>query len=124
MTTFLDGPAKGKTMMLRRAVMLLRVTRRRFALDAEATHQKDDVFDALDAPEDQPAAEEELFCYKNTGKRGGSMHVRYGGNKRHLSGFYVAAEYALYEIQPPDEVMRDTDKWRAWCETQRPALGL
>jgi hypothetical protein len=76
------------------------------------------VYDALDQPEDTPTAEEELFAYKNTGKRDGTCHMRFGGNQKHRSGFYAMGEYALYQPQPSDEVMRDTDKWRAWCHSQ------
>ncbi len=110
MTTFIDGPAMGKTLMLRRAVMLLRVT----------VNEAGEI-DALDQPQDTPKPEEEwIYTYVNTGKRTGNVHVRYGGNKKHLSGFYVMAEYRLYEQQPPDDVMRDNTQWRAWCQSQCP----
>lgn len=116
MTTFVDGPAKGKTMNLRRAVVFLRVTRKRFALEMQPEpHTKADQFDALDQPEDTPADGEELFCYLNTGKRNGACHMRFGGKDKHRSGFYVMAEYALYPDQPPDAIMRDNARWREWC---------
>lgn len=125
MTHFLDGPAKGQALMLRRAVMLLRVTRKRFALETHPEpHQKADQFDALDAPEDTPTQSEEVFVYVNTGASNGTCHMRFGGNQKHRSGFYAMAEYRLYDVQPDDEIMRDNDKWRAWCQTQRERVGL
>lgn len=114
MTHFIDGPAMAKTLMLRRAVTLLRVT----------VNEHGEI-DALDGPEDTAKPEEEwIYAYVNTGKREGSMHIRYGGKQKHLSGFYPMAEYRLYDVQPPDEIMRDNNKWRAWCQTQRERVGL
>ncbi len=111
MTTFVDGPAKGKTLMLRRAVVFLRVT----------VNEAGEI-DALDQPEDTPKPSEEwIYAYINTGEREGNVHIRYGGNKKHLSGFYPMAEYRLYSFQPPDEIMRDNAKWREWCESKRTA---
>lgn len=122
MTRFLDGPATGQTMMLRRAVIFLRVTRKKFALAENVS--RTEKFDALDAPDDTPAADEELFCYKNTGKEGGNVHIRFGGNQKRRSGFYAIAEYALYPDQPPDEVMRDNTRWREWCKQQALAHNI
>jgi hypothetical protein len=114
MTKLIDGPGAGKALMLRRVVTLLRVT----------VNEAGEI-DALDQPEDAPKPEEEwIYVYVNTGQNGGTCHVRYGGNKRHLSGFYAVAEYRLYDLQPPDVTMRDNAKWRAWCETQRERVGL
>lgn len=123
MTKFVDGPAAGQSLMLRRAAMLLRVTRKRFALEAHPQpHQKSPQFDALDQPDDTPNPDEEIFVYVNTHTRSGTCHMRFGGNQKNRSGFYAMAEYRLYEVQPADEIMRDNTKWRAWCEEQRPRL--
>lgn len=122
MTSFIDGPAAGQSLMLRRAAVLLRVTRKRFALSSDPEQQKAPVFDALDAPEDTPNADEEIFVYVNTHQRSGNCHVRFGGKQRSASGFYSIADYRLYDVQPADEIMRDNTKWSAWCEEQRPRL--
>ena len=118
MTKLIDGPAAGQSLMLRRATVLLRVTQKRL----ECGIGDPGGFDALDQPEDTPHPDELIFVYVNTHQRSGNCHLRYGGNKKHLSGFYAMAEYKLYEVQPADEIMRDNEKWRAWCEEQRPRL--
>lgn len=123
MTKLIDGPAKGQSLMLRRAAVLLRVTRKRFALESNPQRgEKAPVIDALDQPEDTPNPDEEIFVYVNTHKRSGNCHMRFGGNQKNRSGFYAMAEYRLYDVQPSDEIMRDNQKWRAWCEEQRPRL--
>lgn len=104
--------------MLRRAVMLLRVT-----MDDSKKHCEP-TFDGLDQPEDSPKPTEKIFVYVNTGKNNGTAHIRFGGKSRRASGFYQRAEYRLYDVQPPDDILRDNAKWRAWCETQRERLGL
>lgn len=115
MTRFKDGPAAGKNMMLRRAVVFLRVTR----LPADPQNRRSaDKWDALDQPDDTPEPDEELFAYKHTGQNAGMCHVRMSGKAKGGSGFYAIAEYALCDPQPSDEEMRDVFKWRAWCERQ------
>ncbi len=125
MTSFTDGPAAGQTLMIKRAPIFLRVTRKRFALETHPQpHQQADQFDALDQPEDKPADDEELFCYRNTEKKGGGAFIDYGGNKKHMSGFYPMSEYALYPDQPPDAVMRNNARWRLWCGEQALAHNI
>ena len=106
MTKFKDGPAKGQTLMLRRAVVYLRVT------------LKNGKFDALDQPEDTPEPGEHLFAYRNTGTRNGTCHMRFSGSSRKASGFYAMAEYEICPEQPSQAQMRDTQQWRAWCQAQ------
>ena len=63
MTTFQDGPAKGKILMLKRAARFLRVV-----VDGSGT------VDALDQLDDQPGADEKIYAYEITA-RPGMMHI-------------------------------------------------
>lgn len=107
MTKFLDGPAAGKTLMLKCAPMLLRVT--------EAGGN----FDALDRHTDEPRFDEVLTLYRLKEQQG-SCHVRYGGNKKHISGFYPMATYELHPEQPADAIMRDPKLWAEWHDQHMP----
>lgn len=112
MTRFLDGPAIGKTLMLKRAPFFLRVT------VSESREKK--TFDALDQLEDQPRPNEDLFVYEMVGKPG-SCHVRCGNGG---SGFYMVADYKMVEVQPEDIILRDTAKWAEWVDQEAKRRGL
>jgi len=102
-TRFLNGPLGGGALMLRRAPLFLRVTR-----DAKGK------FDALDQLTDTPDPAEAIFVYRRKGKAG-SLHIDY---TRRRSAWFAIAEYELLPEQPVEEVMRSTEKWRAWCVEQ------
>lgn len=102
MTTFADGPAKGQVLQLTRAPFFLRVTR-----DSETLE-----FDALDQLHDTPRPRENLMVYERKAPPT-AVHINRGKNG---SGWYAAAEYQLFPVQPTDVEMRDVVKWRAWCE--------
>lgn len=122
MTRFLDGPAAGQTLMIKRSPIFLRVTRRKAPLRGDGFSI---VFDALDAPDDTPAPDEELLCYRATSdKPSGNVHLRLSGKAKQASGFYPIGEYALYPEQPADEVMRDNARWREWCKQQALAHNI
>lgn len=104
MTTFQDGPAKGQTLMLKRAAMFLRVVQ-----NAEGK------WDALDQPEDTPAMDEKLFAYEITGKPY-MVHLNCGRGKG--SGFYPGPSYRFVTNQPTDSQMRQASEWDAWCKRQ------
>lgn len=104
MTTFLDGPAEGMALMLRRAPRYLRVTATRHADHLE--------WDALDQLEDQPRPGETLYAYEIEGEAGVCHIYRRGGG----SGWYAHAQYRwLADEQPDDATMRDSIAWRQWC---------
>lgn len=109
MTTFLDGPAKGQTLMLDRAPVFLRVVR-------DDKHSLSPKWDALNHPEDRASPGETPFAYFLPGKPG-SMHLNMG---RKGGGWYKVAEYKLCDPQPPDETMRVQSYWVAWCLKQTP----
>lgn len=103
MTTFVDGPAKGQTLMLKRAPLLLRVT------------QEGDKWDALDQLEDQPRSTETLHAYE-LACRPGSCFV--DGSKIH--GRFTVAHYKLVIPQPAETVMRSNAAWAEWANTVGP----
>lgn len=102
MTRFEDGPAHGKTLMLKRAPQLLRVV-----------VNNDGEIDALDQLDDTPGADETLFVYQlKPGTEPGFCHILIRDRKG--SGFYTSAEY-IFHSQPSDADIRETDNWRTWC---------
>lgn len=105
MTTFEDGPAKDKHLMLHRCARFLRVV--------ECAGK----FDALDQPEDTPAANETLYAYETEGPTG-HAHVNMG---RGRGGFYPIVSYRFVKDQPSDAEMRTNGAWRAWCERRAKA---
>lgn len=102
MTTFVDGPARGQKLSLRRAPIFLRVVEYRMA------------FDALDQLEDEPKPEESIHLYRIKGKPGGMFVTKRGGG----GGYYPIAEYAVVPNPPSDEVLRDKQKWHDWVMKQ------
>lgn len=105
MTKFLDGPAKGQVLMLKRAPMFLRVTR------------AGDKWDALDLLGESPQPEETLFAYELAVSRG-VAHINMGGCG---SGYYTMADYRQVLPQPDQLVMRNLPAWEDWC---RYAAGI
>jgi len=102
MTTFIDGPAAGQPLMLRRAARFIRVV------------ESDGKWDALDQPEDTPKPDEKIYAYEVRGEVG-SCHIQMRGKYKGGGGFYPIASYGFVEKQPDDATMRDTAKWRQWC---------
>jgi hypothetical protein len=108
MTTFQDGPAKGKTLMLKRTPIFLRVV-----IDGMKV-------DALDQLEDTPLPREKLVAYV-AARDLGAIHLNAKGGR---GGFYRRAEYKLVPIQPTDGEMRDPESWSRWCHAQpAPIVG-
>lgn len=105
MIKFLDGPAADEVLFLRRAPVLLRVTR-----------SPTGKWDALDQLDDEPRPREKIFVYRRV-----SEPTRYHMKMcpRSGSGFYMNAEYKLFAEQPADEIMRETVAWRKWCEEKK-----
>lgn len=104
MIRFVDGPAANVVLMLKRAPLFLRVVR---AIGGE--------WDALDQLEDGPKPDEAITAYKRRGPAG-ECHIR--AAKRAASGWYAMGEYAVIDLQPADDILRDTAKWRGWCYEQ------
>ncbi|MEM1083255.1 MAG: hypothetical protein AAGI48_03970 [Verrucomicrobiota bacterium] len=104
MTRFIDGPAKGKTLMLRRAPLLLRVV-----IDRDSK-----VVDALDQLDDEPRLTEEIHVYRVKGTVGSCF---ISTRPRRAGGVYAIAEYEYYRDQPGESV-RSRVAWRTWCRRQ------
>lgn len=98
MTTFIDGPAKGQTLQLRRAPIFLRVV-----WDGSK-------WDALDQLDDKMLAHEKGYAYQLS-ERPGAMHINYGGKRRNESGFYPMSKYKLCPRQPLQSIMRVNTTW-------------
>ncbi len=102
MTTFIDGPAKGKYLSLKVARTYLRVT------------ESKGVWDALDLPTDEPRPDEKLYLYR-LHENLGMCRINRGGGR---GGFYPIASYRFVEPQPDDATMRSTIRWQTWLEMQ------
>lgn len=112
MIRFLDGPAEGAVLELRRAPVFLRVV----------IDRKTGETDALDQLDDQPRPTEAIRVYRRQGEPQG-MFVRYSGRRDGCrSAYLISATYAVFAWQPADEVARDNQRWRKWAETAAKAL--
>ena len=101
-TTFIDGPAKGQALTLRRAPIMLRVV------------CKGGVWDALDQLEDKVRPGEEVHVYRLTGPANW-MHMRCA--KPSQGGMFFYGGYALSPFAPAEEVLRDNKLWSEWCNS-------
>lgn len=104
MTRFIDGPAKGTTLFLRRAPHYLRVVQGPDGPTAPGT------IDALDQLDDTPRASETVTAYEMVGGPS-HMHVNRG---RLGCAWYRGGEYRMVAEQPDDATLRDAARWRAW----------
>jgi hypothetical protein len=104
---FLNGPAVGVFLQLRRAPLYLRVTMNR-----------DRKWDALDQPDDMPGGDEVVIAHRRVSEVG-TCHVDYTDKQgRRRGAWYVSADYVLCETQPLDEVLRDKDRWAEWATAE------
>ena len=103
MSTFVDGPAAGRTLALQRAPIYLRLV---YGLDGK--------WDALDQVDDQPDPGETVHVYRRT-KYTGKALVRLGGRLgcvwMHLADYRWMAEI-------DGETLRDNPTWQAWTRAQ------
>lgn len=102
MTRFIDGPAAGQTLCLRRAPRYIRAVRSRSG-----------EWDALDQPGDEPKPAEAVCAYELAGE---PTRVHIKAQKRGASGWFAVASYIYADGQPDDATMRDRAKWEAWCK--------
>lgn len=71
--------------------------------------------DALDQLDDEPKAVERVIAAKMDGKPG-TLHLdRWQKGRGRVGEWYRTADYWPVAEQPPDDVLRDREKWRAWC---------
>lgn len=102
MTTFHQGPADGKILVLSRAPKFLRVV-----------VDKGGKIDALDQLDDQPKITESIHVYQLEGEVG-RCHILTRGKGGHGSGWRVIAKYRFFPDQPADSEIRKTAAWRDW----------
>lgn len=114
MITFHDGPAHGIALCLKRAPFMLRVTFKY----ASGSGEKE-VWDALDQLTDQAAADEQLFLYIADPKAVGMAFYDGTRNGRRHGWSSLVTSYGYAEVQPPDAIMRDNERWVKWCNQQR-----
>ncbi len=105
MTTFVDGPARGQTLMLRRGVIFLRVV-----YDTQTK-----LWDALNEPDDKATATEIVYAYVLRGESI-MVHVNIAGNK---GGMFQMAEYKFIEPQPKDSQIRVNKCWEIWVDSNK-----
>lgn len=103
MTAFVDGPAAGEILMLRRAPVMLRVVRSKLGK-----------WDALDQPDDAAKAGEQIFVYR-LAEKPSRYHLCIRGKGKKEGGFYWSGKYELLPENVADEVLRDTAAWARWC---------
>ncbi len=108
MIRFLDGPAEGVTLRLRRAPLVLRAVR-----------SPAGEWDALDQLGDRPRPSETIVVYVRASAVT-QYHLLVRGKNRQAGGWYLDAKYRLLGEQPSDAEARDVALWRAWC-TERSA---
>lgn len=108
MISFKGGPAERKTLMLKRAPLLLRVVNDTIL----------GTWDACDQLADHVLAGEVPYAYRRVGDAG-VVHINAGRRKGNATGFWPMAEYSYCDPQPPEEVMRDNDTWKRWCLENR-----
>lgn len=102
MSHFIDGPAKGVSLQVRRAPIVLRVTQ-----------SSDGVWDALDQPDDEPRTDEAVYVYLLVSGIS-RCHIR--ATSKRASGFFESGHYRLLDPQPNDSEIRKTSDWKLWCE--------
>lgn len=102
MTRFVDGPAFGVGLAIKRAPTYLRVG------------FQNGEWDALDQLDDEPKPGETFYCYRVI-KVQGILHINYGRGRGSCTPL---AFYHYYEEQPGQEIMADNRAWRAWAYEQ------
>lgn len=102
MTTFINGPAVGVSLLLQRAPLYLRVVQ-----------GPDGTWDALDQLGDTPKSDETIVVYEMVGEPS-RMHVQRREGGRRVCGWYEGGSYRLIVPQPDDTAVRATSAWRAW----------
>ncbi len=82
-------------------------------------------WDACDQLDDAPNRGETIHVYRLV-HVGGTMHVTraHPRSGRRLCEWITPARYRLHEVQPPDDVLRDTARWREWCIEEGTRLGF
>lgn len=116
MSRFIDGPAGGVELSLRRAPIMLRVVH---------MAPRSAPWDALDQPGDSPAQGELVYVYRMLPADRSSVmryHLSCRGKGKSASGWYESASYEFLPDQPGDQHTRDNKAWAAWCDANKDHL--
>lgn len=108
MSHFLDGPAVGTVLSLRRSPLFLRVVRDTASGD----------FDALDQLDDSVRDNEVVFAYRLVKHTGSAFICSRGRGCQQMQ----ISSYCLCEEQPLPAVLRDNAAWREWATNQAEAM--
>lgn len=111
MIRFLDGPAGGVLLTLRRAPQYLRVVR-----DAQGQ------WDALDQLDDQPAVGETIFAYRMASFDGSAHYCGRDAKGKRFGRTEAHAAYRYIDPQPEPLWLCNNTHWQAWAIAQGPAL--
>lgn len=100
---FTNGPAGTTILQLRRYPVMLRVVCGPAGIDA------------LDQLDDQAEPDERIYVYRLM-ERPASCHIDGVRNGRRFGEWTKIARYeVLPDGAPDDAVLRDNEKWMAWC---------
>ncbi len=103
MTSFEDGPAKGKALGLRRTPVFLRVVQNRKG-----------EWDALDQLGDSASAGETAYVYELASFDGSVIICARGKG----GGRFGLARYRMYAVQPPQETLLSNTEWAEWARAE------
>jgi len=102
---FVDGPAQGRTLLLARAPLMLRVV--------QAACGR---LNALDKLDDKPQDDELVYLYIMVGPVGDWVFVSFAGrNGQRRGGRFQSATYRLLPEQPEPRHLRQREPWNDWC---------
>jgi hypothetical protein len=118
MMKFIDGPAGGQVLQLRRAPLLLRVVE-----EPAFEEGKPSKWDALDQLSDSPRMTERVHVYRLNGEAQ-SVHLCIRGKNRRAGGWYQIGEYVYHDRQPDRDTGRQMVKWRAWAVEEQRRLRM
>ncbi len=117
MTKFLDGPAAGVVLQLRRSPRFLRVVHDA-GYSAAVCKKGRQEWDALDQLSDVPVLREQIFVYVLVVREGGMCLDWTDKQGRRRGSMFQIATYRHLAEQPDETITRDTSAWQNWCENR------
>lgn len=106
----LDHPLFGGPLELERQPLFLRFV---YQVSRCGRHVQ---WDALDQLDDEPRAAEQIVAARLAGR--GTLHVDRVVRGRRVGSWHQTVHYQLCDPQPAEEVLRNREKWQAWCQAQ------
>lgn len=112
MTRFIDGPAAGQILNIKRLPLMLRVVQD--SLTGE--------WDALDQLADVPNPSERIYVYRLDGQPSVAFVDFRGKSGRREGCRMLIGKYRLWPVQPAEDVLRSIPDWQAWCYANAEAI--